>query len=88
VLILARPQEKSGATNELIERYADAVIGVKPDRMIKRYVAKAIGQTPSELENRKAGALVKAAAKRMGCNVYALDHTIWRYQSNRPHQQD
>ena len=88
VLILARPQEKVGAPADLIKRYADAVIGVKPDRMVKRYVAKATGVTEPELPNRKAGALVKAAAKAMGCDVYAIDHVIWRYQSKRLHQKD
>lgn len=86
VPILARPQARSGASANLIEAYADAVIGVKPDRMITRYVARAIGGTERDVSNRTAGALVKHAAKEMGCDVFGLDHAIWRYQSGRPHQ--
>jgi hypothetical protein len=86
VPILARPHARFGASASLVEAYADAVIGVKPDRMIKRYVASAIGSTEAAIPNRKAGALVKEAAKVMNCDVYGLDHTIWRYQSGRLHQ--
>ena len=85
VLILARPQRKFGATDELVERYAEAVVGVKPDRMIKRYVAKAIGVEERDVTNTMAGLLVKAAAKSMHCDAFGLDHVIWRYQSGRPH---
>jgi len=60
----------------------DAVVGVKPDRMIKRYVASAIGVTENELTDRKAAALVKFAAEAKGWNVIALDHAIWRFQSD------
>jgi len=64
----------------------DAVAGVKPDRMIKRYVANAIGVRESDLTDRKAAALVKAAAEAKGWDVVALDHAIWRFQSGRPHE--
>ena len=54
-LILARPQRDDGddgegagpaglgLTPDLLTQYADAVVGVKPDRMIIRYVAAALG---------------------------------------------
>ena len=86
--ILARPRTEYGATSEVIKRYADAVIGVKPDRMIKRYVAKALTVDESAVSNTKAGNLVKAAAKSVNSDVFALDHVIWRYQSKRPYLRD
>lgn len=64
------------------------VVGVKPDRMVKRFVARAIGVHEHQLANRKAGSLVKAAAEAIGCDVYGLDHAIWRHTSGRPHQQE
>lgn len=85
VPILARPQAECGAPPEVIQRYARAVIGVKPDRMIKRYVAKAITVDEGSVSNTKAGNLVKAAASKMTCDVFNLDHVIWRYQSKRPY---
>jgi hypothetical protein len=62
------------------------VTGVKPDRMIKRFVASAIGVSETALGDRKAAALVKAAAEANGWDVIALDHAIWRFQSGRPHE--
>ena len=66
----------------------DAVAGVKPDRMIKRYVANAIGANLDGLTDRKAAALVKAAADAKGWDVVALDHAIWRFQSGRSEEPD
>ncbi|CQD24761.1 hypothetical protein BN1232_06365 [Mycobacterium lentiflavum] len=56
--------------------------------MVKRFVARAIGVHEHQLANRKAGSLVKAAAEAIGCDVYGLDHAIWRHTSGRPHQQE
>ena len=53
--------------------------------MIKRYVAKALTVDEGAVSNTKAGNLVKAAANSMTCDVFRLDHVIWRYQSKRPY---
>lgn len=53
---------------------------VKPDRMILRFVADAVGETVS---TSYAGALVAATATRLGVPVRVLDHAIWRWQSGR-----
>lgn len=66
----------------------ETVAGVKPDRMIKRYVAEAIGCRESDLSDRRAAALVKAAADAKGWDVIGLDHAIWRYESGRSDQLD
>jgi hypothetical protein len=104
-LILARPQ-RGGAdrdegslpseprpTPDLLTRYADAVVGVKPDRMIIAYVAAALGlsddpptrRRAAALVPKKAAVLVREAARAKGWDVFTLDHTIWRFQSGRPH---
>lgn len=88
VPILARPHRHLGASPQLVDRYADAVVGVKPDRMVKRFVARAIAVPEQQLANNKAGSLVKAAAEALGCDVYGLDHAIWRHASGRPHQHE
>ena len=62
--------------------------GVKPDRMIKRYVGAAIGQSASSLEDHKAASIVKSAAEVKGWDVISLDHAIWRFQSGRPYELD
>ena len=97
LFILTRPQPpdagnsaSSGTsgpipTPDLLVRYAELVVGVKPDRMIIRYVAEALGVSERALAPEKAAALVRAAAGAKGWDVFSLDHTIWRYQSKRPH---
>jgi hypothetical protein len=55
---------------------------VKPDRMIRRFVAAALGrpkETSVGLE--EARVLVMAAATTLGVSARALDSAIWSYQS-------
>jgi hypothetical protein len=55
---------------------------VKPDRMIRRFVAAALGR-PGEtaVTVEEARELVMAAAASVGVSPRALDHAIWAYQS-------
>jgi hypothetical protein len=55
---------------------------VKPDRMIRRFAAAALGR-PREtaVGVDEARALVLAAAARLGVSPSALDNAIWTYQS-------
>jgi hypothetical protein len=57
---------------------------VKPDRMIRRYVAAAIGR-PGEaaVGVEEARELVMATAAHLGVSPRALDYAIWSYQSAR-----
>lgn len=55
--------------------------GVKPDRMVHRFLARAIGQPVS---NAQADALVTAAARSLNVPTHELDHAMWRYE--RAHQ--
>ena len=64
-------------------RYVRLLAGVqevKPDRMIIRFVARAIGRTPMPNE---AAALVTAVATGLNVDLRGLDHRIWRFQSGR-----
>lgn len=59
--------------------------GVKADRMIRRFVATAIGPAhENAVPPAEAGALVTAAADRLGVEDQILDYVIWRYQSGAP----
>ena len=53
---------------------------VKPDRMICRFVERAIGQRPTP---DYAAELVLAVASKLCVDVRALDHRMWRFQSGR-----
>jgi len=56
------------------------VPGVKPDRMVHRFLHRAAGHAFSDA---KAEAAISAAAERLGVQPHVLDHAIWRYESSR-----
>lgn len=56
------------------------VPGVKPDRMITRFVATALGLRPTAVSPQFASHLVIYAANEMNVSVSALDHAMWTWQ--------
>lgn len=62
--------------------------GVKADRMVIRYVARAVGTRPEKLSPERAAQLVTRTAEVQGWNTIHLDHAIWRFESGRPFQND
>jgi len=55
--------------------------GVKPDRMMHRFLQDAAGHPFS---GAKAESTVIAAAQRLGVQPHVLAHAIWRYESSSP----
>lgn len=75
----ATPGQRSSDTGW---RYLQVLTGadeVKPDRMVCRFVAKAL-DVPS-VRPRQAAPLVVLAAQVLAVRPRTLDHAIWRYQS-------
>ena len=59
--------------------------GVKADRMVRRFVAEALGVGEHEVSQREAHALVTEAAVHLSVDVSQLDYAIWLHQSgNKP----
>lgn len=56
------------------------VDGVKPDRMIKRFVADALGMNWKTMAAPFAESAVKEAASALEVTATALDHAIWNWQ--------
>nr|WP_234901370.1 heme peroxidase [Mycolicibacterium fluoranthenivorans] len=56
--------------------------GVKADRMVLRFVSRALNGV--EVSPEYAASLVRDAAKLMGVSATDLDHAIWRKESGRP----
>jgi 3-methyladenine DNA glycosylase/8-oxoguanine DNA glycosylase len=54
--------------------------GVKPDRMVHRFLSDAAGHAFS---NTQAEEVIKAAAGRLSVQSHVLDHAIWRYESTK-----
>lgn len=74
------PGQRSGIS----WRYLRMLVGlpdVKPDRMILRFVASALGIEERAISDERAVALIEAAAHHFEVDPRALDHEIWEYQS-------
>lgn len=82
-----------GQRSGITWRYAGmlaGVDGVKPDRMICRFVTQSLypGQGRRSVDAEFAEAIVKAAAGELGMTEFALDHAIWRFQRGRRRRPD
>jgi hypothetical protein len=57
--------------------------GVKPDRMVHRFLREAAGHA---FTNAAADLVVRGASEQLGVQSHELDHAIWRYESARARQ--
>lgn len=76
------PGQRSGIT----WRYMLMLAGledVKPDRMIVRFVSRALDR-PAMVGVEESRLLVVAAAEALGVSQRSLDHAIWNYQRGVP----
>lgn len=55
--------------------------GVKPDRMVHRFIADSIGG--NTLSNQDADRVITSAAAEMGVPAHELEHAIWKWESDR-----
>lgn len=74
--------QRSGITWRYVLMLA-GVPGVKPDRMICRFVADALGAPRRSVGTQFAAEIVTAAAPGLDLSATALDHAIWRFQRGR-----
>lgn len=73
--------QRSGITWRYLGMLA-GLQGVKPDRMICRFVADSLA-LPHGATSGFAAAIVTAAAAEMGISATDLDHAIWQWQRRR-----
>lgn len=81
----ATPGQQSGITWTYALMLAK-IPGVKADRMVIRYVARALGVRPETVSPERAAYLVGRVAEAKGWKTTDLDHAIWRFESGRPFQ--
>lgn len=79
---LALPGQGSGISWRYLLMLA-GVPGVKPDRMVRRFVLAATAQPSSQVSNTQLERLVTLAAEQLGITPTLADHLIWRAQSGR-----
>lgn len=76
------PGQRSGITWHYVQMLA-GVPGVKPDRMIIRFVANALNIPTKKVTPHFALEAVERTAEEMGISPTALDHAIWQLQRRR-----
>ena len=74
--------QRSGITWHYLQMLA-GIPGVKPDRMICRFVADSLGLARRSVTPQFAFEIVTAAAADIGMSPTDLDHAIWQYQRGR-----
>ncbi|GAA1645174.1 heme peroxidase [Brevibacterium sanguinis] len=75
------PSQSSGVTYNYLLILA-GLPSVKPDRMIFRFLAQALGEA-TELDHSRARELIMRTAEKMQVDPRALDHIAWRAASGR-----
>ena len=76
------PGQRSGITWHYVQMLA-GIDGVKPDRMIMRFVADTLGLSRRNVTSTFALEAVSATAAQMGMSPTHLDHGIWQWQRRR-----
>ncbi len=79
------PGQRSGITWHYVRMLA-GVPGVKPDRMIIRFVAQALDLPARQVSPEFAREAVTGAAREMGVSPTDLDHGIWQWQRRKRKQ--
>ena len=74
--------QRSGITWHYTQMLA-GIPGVKPDRMICRFIADSLGQSRRGITPPFALEILTAAAKQMGMSPTDLDHAVWQFQRGR-----
>jgi hypothetical protein len=74
--------QRSGITWHYVQMLA-GIEGVKPDRMIVRFVADALELPRRSVTPEFALELLTAAAAQMGMSATDLDHAVWQWQRVR-----
>jgi hypothetical protein len=74
--------QRSGITWHYLQMLA-GIPGVKPDRMICRFIAHSLGLSRRDVTPPFALEILTAAAKEMGMSPTDLDHAVWQFQRSR-----
>lgn len=76
------PGQRSGITWRYLLMLAN-VPGVKPDRMVRRFVSQSVGRPESSFTADELARLVTQASEHLGVSPTLADHLIWRSASGR-----
>ena len=74
--------QRRGITWHYVQMLA-GIPGVKPDRMVCRFVADALGLSSTGVTPQFSLEILTAAAEDMNLSPTDLDHAVWQYQRSR-----
>ena len=82
ILWLSIPGQRSGVSWRYFQMLA-GVEGIKPDRMIHRFITRATGDRVNNLDAVEMLSLAQQRLPTPRPTLTQFDHAIWRYQSGR-----
>lgn len=74
--------QRSGIARHYMQMLA-GISGVKPDRMIRRFIAESLGPPCRGVTPTVALEILTAAAKEMDMSPPDLDRAVWQFQRRR-----
>jgi len=75
------PGQKSGILFDYFRMLAGDDTRIKPDRMVQRFIARAIDEAPETVDPDRAREPLQGAATEL--NTRGLDYVGWAYQSGQ-----
>jgi hypothetical protein len=80
------PGQKSGISFDYFRMLAGDDNLIKPDRMVQRFIARAIGEAPDKVGPDRARGLLQGVVPELNArgstwSPRTLDHEVWAYQS-------
>lgn len=80
------PGQKSGISFDYFRMLAGDDTLIKPDRMVQRFIARAIGEAPDKVGPDRARGLLQGVVPELNArgstwSPRTLDHEVWAYQS-------
>lgn len=83
------PGQKSGISVDYFRMLSGDDALIKPDRMVQRYIARAIGTTPDKVDPERARTLLRGAVGELNgrgadWSPRRLDYAVWSLESGQP----
>lgn len=87
-LVRGIPGQRSGISSDYFRMLSGDDNVIKPDRMVQRYIARALGEAPQNISPARARNLLQRATlllvkRGQDWSPRRLDHSIWKIESSK-----
>lgn len=88
IIIRQIPEQKSGISFDYFRMLAGDDNLIKPDRMVQRFIARAIGEAPEKVGPDRARGMLQGAVTELNArgetwSPRGLDYVVWAHQSGQ-----